>query len=173
MIGVHVQLNGSVHTLEVASHETLADLLRDRLGLTGTRIGCEQGVCGACTVLLDGEPVRSCLVLAAQTDGRAVETVEGLSGSAVGRRVLEEFLSRRAYQCGFCTAGFEMLGAWFARGGAGSNCGCAREVAANNLCRCTGYAPIVEALDALRPGAVVSSTDPPSPAEPPQRREPA
>lgn len=146
MTEVHVQINGSERVAEVASHETLADLLRDRLRLTGTRVGCEQGVCGACTVLVDGEPVRSCLVLAAQVDGRAVETVEGLGDHPVGRQVVDEFLSRRAYQCGFCTAGFEMLGVWLVRGGTGS---AAREVVADNLCRCTGYTPIVEALEAL------------------------
>src|SRR3546814_8822073 len=152
MTEVHVQINGLERVAEVASNETLADLLRDRLRLTGTRIGCEQGVCGACTVLLDGEPVRSCLVLAVQVDGRVLETVEGLGVDPIGRRVVEEFLSRRAYQCGFCTAGFELLAPWFARGGAGTGPGRAREVAASNLCRCTGYAPISDAFEALAPG---------------------
>src|SRR3546814_10220724 len=90
MTEVHVQINGLERVAEVASNETLADLLRDRLRLTGTRIGCEQGVCGACTVLLDGEPVRSCLVLAVQVDGRVLETVEGLGVDPIGRRVRSE-----------------------------------------------------------------------------------
>src|SRR3546814_12782267 len=141
MTEVHVQINGLERVAEVASNETLAGLLRDRLRLTGTRIGCEQGVCGACTVLLDGEPVRSCLVLAVQVDGRVLETVEGLGVDPIGRRVVEEFLSRRAYQCGFCTAGFEMLATWFARGGAGTGPGRARGVAAGNRVSCSRSRP--------------------------------
>jgi carbon-monoxide dehydrogenase small subunit len=143
-----VTVNGQSVSVAVAPRLTLADLLRDALRLTGTRIGCEQGVCGACTVLLDGVPVRSCLVLAAQVDGRSVETIEGIVDDPIGAKVVREFECRRAYQCGFCTAGFEVLGTWLARTESNVDEKRATEVAATNLCRCTGYAPIIEALKA-------------------------
>jgi len=145
---LRLSVNGLDWAVAVEPEETLAELLRERLGLRGTRLGCEQGVCGACTVLLDGEPVRSCLVLALQAQGREVETVEGLADDPAGRRVIAEFVRHRAYQCGFCTAGFEMLGVWKARAEAELSEEQARALAASNLCRCTGYRPIVAALRA-------------------------
>lgn len=143
---ITVRVNRTETTVRVAPWHTLADLLRDRLRLTGTRIGCEQGVCGACTVLLDGEPVRACLVLAVATAGTHVETVEGLPDDPDGQRVVGAFLRRRAYQCGYCTAGFEMLGTWLARTARDVDDRAARHVAGDNLCRCTGYQSIVDAI---------------------------
>src|SRR3546814_16065941 len=107
MTEVHVQINGLERVAEVASNETLADLLRDRLRLTGTRIGCEQGVCGACTVIIAGEPVRSCLVLAVQDDGRVLETGEGLGVAPRGQQVVEGLCGGRAVKLRFSTGGSE------------------------------------------------------------------
>src|SRR3546814_5975012 len=116
------------------------------------RVGCGHGGGVASTLLCWVGAVLVWFVLAVQVDVRVLGTVEGLGFDPIGRRVGEEFLSRRAYQCGFCTAGFEMLATWFARVGAGTGPGRAREVAASNLCRCTGYAPISDAFEALDPG---------------------
>ena len=129
-------VNGRRWSAEVDPRLTLADLLRDRLGLTGTRLGCEHGVCGACTVLLEGEAARSCLTLAAQASGSAVVTVEGLPPT-----LLEEQL----FQCGFCRSGFLVsLAALLADGRRRTRDELAHELA-GNICRCTGYGPLIEA----------------------------
>jgi carbon-monoxide dehydrogenase small subunit len=127
---------------------TLADLLRDRIGLTGTHLGCEQGVCGACTVLLDGRSVRSCLLLAAQASGHRVTTVEGLGEGDALSRLQDEFLRRGAFQCGFCTPGFLVAAEELIRSGRSYGAAELRELLSANICRCTGYAPIVEAVRA-------------------------
>jgi aerobic-type carbon monoxide dehydrogenase small subunit (CoxS/CutS family) len=146
MIGVTTTVNGSRWTGTVPGRQTLADLLRDRLRLTGTHLGCEQGVCGACTVLVDGQAVRSCLMLAAQADGHAIETVEGL-GSAGGLSPLQEaFLRHGAFQCGFCTPGFLVSAEALRRAGSRPDPEQLRRLLSGNLCRCTGYEPIIRAV---------------------------
>lgn len=144
-IEVELELNGESTRIEATPRWTLADAVRAH-GLTGTHLGCEDGVCGTCTVLLDGEPARACLVLAVQAAGRRVETVESLGTPTSLHPVQQALRDARALQCGFCTPGFVVLGAWLrARGEAGDEHR-VREVVSSNLCRCTGYEPIVEAL---------------------------
>jgi len=126
---------------EVEPRLTLADLLRERLRLTGTHLGCEHGVCGACTVLIDGEAARSCLVLAPQADGHQVTSVEGLD-PALG----QAFELHRAFQCGFCTSGFMVSAEAIRRSGLKPGPEQLRDLLTGNICRCTGYAPIVEAI---------------------------
>jgi aerobic-type carbon monoxide dehydrogenase small subunit (CoxS/CutS family) len=145
---IQVTINDEPRELVVECRRTLADVLRHDAGLTGTRLGCEHGICGACTVLVDGEPTRACLMLGVQADGSAVETVEGLEHDPVGARVQDEFLRHRAYQCGFCTSGFLMLAVWLARRSPPPSESELRDALASNLCRCTGYAPILDAVRA-------------------------
>jgi aerobic-type carbon monoxide dehydrogenase small subunit (CoxS/CutS family) len=137
-------LNGTGATLEATPRWTLADAVRAQ-GLTGTHLGCEHGVCGACTVLLDGEPVRACLVLAVQAAGRRVDTVEGLADGDSLHPAQSAFRDQRALQCGFCTPGFVVLAAWLADNEPRADVERVREVLSSNLCRCTGYGPILAA----------------------------
>lgn len=146
---VSLTVNDRRHDLDVEPRRTLADALRDDCGLTGTHVGCEHGVCGACTVLVDGVAVRSCLMLAVQCDGAAVRTVEGLAGPDGAPHPLQEaFCAEHALQCGFCTPGFLMLAA----GALESDPGLVddperlRELLTSNLCRCTGYEAIRRAV---------------------------
>jgi carbon-monoxide dehydrogenase small subunit len=143
---VRIVVNGNPHELAVSCRRTLADVLRHDLELTGTHLGCEHGICGTCTVIVDGVPVRSCLMLGVQVDDREVETVEGLARTAAGSLLQRVFVEERAYQCGFCTSGFLMLARWLVE--AEPDCGeeRLREVLTSNLCRCTGYEPIVAAV---------------------------
>lgn len=145
---IRMTVNGATHEVAVDCRRTLADVLRHDLGMKGTRLGCEHGICGACTVLVDGEPVRACLVLGVQMDDCSVETVEGLAGDPVGARVQEEFQRHRAYQCGFCTSGFLMLATWLARTSPSPGEDDLRDALASNLCRCTGYSTILDATRA-------------------------
>ena len=147
-VGVEVILNGSRATLRASPRWTLADAVRAH-GLTGTHLGCEHGVCGACTVLLDSEPVRACLVLAVQTDGRRVDTVEGLAHGDELHPVQAAFHAERALQCGFCTPGFVVLVAWLVDNEPDAVDQRVRDVLASNLCRCTGYGPILAATRAV------------------------
>ena len=147
---IAVVVNGVERRARVIPRMLLADLLRDDLGLTGTHLGCEHGACGACTVLVDGEPTRSCLVFAVQVDGARVDTVEGLAGGDGRLHPLQEaFRMRHALQCGFCTPGILMtLASYLAHSPAPSERE-VREALSGNLCRCTGYQNIVAAaLDA-------------------------
>jgi carbon-monoxide dehydrogenase small subunit len=144
-VDIGVLLNGRPATIEAGPRWTLADAVRSH-GLTGTHLGCEHGVCGACTVLLDGEPARACLVLALQAEGRRVDTVEGLAEPGALHPVQEAFLAERALQCGFCTPGFVVLAAWLREREPDAGEERIREVLASNLCRCTGYGPIVRAV---------------------------
>ena len=138
---ISVRLNGAPRSAEVEPRTLLSDFIRDQ-GLTGTKVGCEHGVCGACTVQADGEPVRSCLMLAVQADGCHVRTVEGLEPG----RLQRSFREHHALQCGFCTAGFLMtLDAYLAEHPHPTEPEL-REALAGNLCRCTGYRPIIEAV---------------------------
>ncbi len=139
-------LNGAEASFEVPVRWTLADLIRDRAGLTGTHLGCEHGVCGACTVLLDGEPVRSCLILAPQVEGRNVRTVESLSGNGTLHPVQHAFREHHALQCGYCTPGFVVLAAGLLEREPDASEERVREVLSSNLCRCTGYTPILRAV---------------------------
>ena len=159
---IAVVVNGVERRARVIPRMLLADLLRDELGLTGTHLGCEHGVCGACTVLVDGEPTRSCLVFAVQVDGARVDTVEGLAGEDGRLHPLQEaFRTRHALQCGFCTPGILMtLASYLAQSPAPSERE-VREALSGNLCRCTGYQNIVAAaLDA----AAMLRTDRTAPA---------
>jgi xanthine dehydrogenase YagT iron-sulfur-binding subunit len=145
-VDITVQVNGVARRLQLDSRVTLLDALRDHLGLTGTKKGCDQGACGACTILLDGRRVLSCLMLAAQCDGRRVTTIEGLADDGRLHPVQEAFIRHDALQCGFCTPGQIMSAAGLlAEGRAGSDAEI-REFSSGNLCRCGAYPNIVAAI---------------------------
>ncbi len=144
MIRLHV--NGAAHELEVEPRRLLADVLREELGLTGTHLGCEHGVCGACTVLIDGEAARSCLTLAVQADGAEVTTVEGLARDGVLHPLQRAFAAEHGLQCGFCTPGMLMLAVDVVTELAGAEVRDIRGAMGANLCRCTGYEGIVRAV---------------------------
>jgi len=145
---VDLRVNGRHHELVVEARRTLADMLRHDLGYTGTHLGCEHGICGACTVILDGQPARACLVFGVQADGASVLTVEGLADGETLSDLQQAFSDHHALQCGFCTPGFLMLiEAYLGEEGDGTlSPEQARELVASNLCRCTGYQGIVEAV---------------------------
>jgi aerobic-type carbon monoxide dehydrogenase small subunit (CoxS/CutS family) len=146
---VSAAVNGTTVTEQVPARLNAADFLRHRLGLTGTHVGCEQGVCGMCTVLVDGEAVKSCLMLAAQLDGRRVETVESLTTGEALSPLQECFKAGHALQCGFCTPGFLMTATALAAGEPKRSWAEIREELAGVLCRCTGYEFIVSAVEAF------------------------
>ena len=142
-----VDVNGARRVADVEPRTLLSDFLRHDLGLTGTHVGCEHGVCGACTVQVDGEPVRACLMFAVQTAGRSVRTVEDLAPSEDELHPLQQaFHEEHALQCGFCTAGFLMTLEPFLRDRPDASEEEIREAVAGNLCRCTGYEGIVAAV---------------------------
>lgn len=144
---VELTINGREYTREVEPRLLLSDFLRHDLGLTGTHVGCEHGVCGACTVLLDGEPVRSCLVLAVQAHGRSLDTVEGLAPAAEELHPLQEaFWEAHGLQCGFCTAGILMTLVPYLQKNPDPSEEDIRLALSGNLCRCTGYQHIVDAV---------------------------
>ncbi len=148
---ISVTVNGERREVAVEPRRTLADVLRHDLGYTGTHVGCEHGVCGACTVLVDGRPVRSCLVLAVQADGAEVTTVEGLArddgrGGQVLHPVQEAFREHHGLQCGFCTPGMIMSAVDLLKHNANPSEKEVREWLEGNLCRCTGYHNIVKAI---------------------------
>jgi carbon-monoxide dehydrogenase small subunit len=148
---LHARVNGEPLEFEVEPRRLLADVLREDAHLFGTHLGCEHGVCGACTVLVDGEPVRSCLMLAVQADGADITTVEGLSGNGGLHPLQEAFREHHALQCGFCTPGFLLTALHLLRERPDVDDEAEiREALAGNLCRCTGYSNIV---DAVRDGA--------------------
>ncbi len=148
-IKVSVSINGLSYTREVEPRMLLADFLRHELGLTGTHVGCEHGVCGACTVLLDGRSARSCLTLAVQADGAEIETVEGLGTVEQLGRVQQAFRDHHGLQCGFCTPGFIMTITDMLRHHSLDNDAEIREALSGNICRCTGYEHIVNAVREL------------------------
>ena len=171
-----LRVNGREHRIEVEPRRTLADALREDCGLTGTHLGCEHGVCGACTVLLDGVAVRACLLLAVQCAGHEVRTVEGLGG---GHPLQRAFAAEHALQCGFCTPGFLMLAAGALAGDPDLDRDeeGLRELLTSNLCRCTGYRTIARAVRRAAgemraaPGAAPQpgghqTTGPPHPEQP-------
>jgi carbon-monoxide dehydrogenase small subunit len=148
-VPVTLTVNGVERELEVETRRLLSDALRADLGLTGTHVGCEHGVCGCCTVLLDGRPVRSCLVLAVQAAGCEVRTIEGLAAADGTLSALQRaFKSEHALQCGFCTPGFLMTASSFYREAADMTDEEIREALGGQLCRCTGYVGIVRAVRA-------------------------
>ncbi|HEV8613088.1 MAG TPA: (2Fe-2S)-binding protein [Gemmatimonadales bacterium] len=156
MIGQHtigVTVNGTALERSVEPRLLLSDFLRHELGLTGTHVGCEHGVCGACTVLLDGEAVRSCLLFAVQSDGHEVTTVEGLSGNGTLHPLQQAFHEEHALQCGFCTPGFLLSLLPFLRDHPHPDEHAIREALSGNLCRCTGYANIVTAVQRYSEGS--------------------
>jgi carbon-monoxide dehydrogenase small subunit len=147
-VKISVEINGRSYDGDVEPRTLLSDFIRHDLGLTGTKVGCEQGVCGACTVQLDGEAVRSCLMLAVQANGRALTTVEGLSADGEDLHPLQRaFHEAHALQCGFCTPGFLMSMEAYIREHPEADDGELREALAGNLCRCTGYLGIIEAVE--------------------------
>jgi carbon-monoxide dehydrogenase small subunit len=151
---LRVVVNGRAHEREVEVRTSLADFLREDLDLTGTHLGCEHGVCGACTVLLDGDPIRSCLMLAVQADGRSLTTVEGLAPADGELHPLQEaFWAHHGLQCGFCTPGILLTAHAFLREHPAPSRNEIREMLAGTLCRCTGYHFIVEAVYAAAHGA--------------------
>ncbi|MEW6138029.1 MAG: (2Fe-2S)-binding protein [Thermodesulfobacteriota bacterium] len=152
-IKVALQVNGESSVLEVRPYETLLETLRDRMDLTGAKEGCGMGACGSCTVLLDGIPTRSCIVLTAELDGAEVVTIEGLSDGTKLHTLQQSFMEKGAVQCGFCTPGMIMT----AKGLLDRSLTPTREEivrsVSSNLCRCTGYKKIVEAVEAAAVGA--------------------
>ena len=143
---VTVKVNGKRYERLAEARITLADFLRNELDLTGTHLGCEHGVCGACTVLLDGEAVRSCLLLAVQADGAEILTVEGLADGEKLHPLQRAFQDQHALQCGFCTPGFLMTAYAFLKESPSPTEAQVREAISGNICRCTGYLPIVKAI---------------------------
>lgn len=139
-------VNGEAVSAEVPVRLNLADFLRHGLGFTGTHVGCEHGVCGACTVLIDGQLVRACLMLAVQTSGTSIETIEGADASGRITRLQEAFHRRNALQCGFCTAGMLLTAAELLRSKPKPTREEVRDWISGNACRCTGYQAIVDAV---------------------------
>ena len=161
---IRVVVNGQLQVAEVEPRMLLADFLRERLSLTGTHLGCEHGVCGACTVLVDGEPLRSCLLFAVQADERDVMTVEGLAGPDGRLHPLQEsFRAHHGLQCGFCTPGMLLAALHLLEHNPTPTDSEVREALSGNLCRCTGYVKIVESVLAACQ-APVDATGPLGPA---------
>jgi len=146
---ITVTVNGTVHAASVEPRLLLADFLRSTLGLTGTHVGCEHGVCGACTVLVDGDSARACLMLAVQADGRVVESVESLGRIGQMNALQEAFHEHHALQCGFCTPGMLMTATDLLRKYPLASDDDIRKGLSGNLCRCTGYEHIVKAIRAV------------------------
>jgi carbon-monoxide dehydrogenase small subunit len=143
-----LKVNGRNYEVRVEPRRTLADALREDCGLTGTHLGCEHGVCGACTVLVDGDPVRSCLMFAVQAEGAEIRTVEGLASGDELHPLQQAFWDHHGLQCGFCTPGFLMLAAGVLERHPGIGDEELRHVLSSNLCRCTGYQNIIKAVRA-------------------------
>jgi carbon-monoxide dehydrogenase small subunit len=143
---IRLSINGAIHTIEVEARRTLVDAIRKDCGLTGTHIGCEHGVCGACTVILDGAPVRSCLIFAVQAEGCAIRTIEGLASEGEFHPLQSAFMEHHGLQCGFCTPGFLMLAAAVLERDPNASDEMLADVLSSNLCRCTGYQGILDAV---------------------------
>ncbi len=151
---VRVTVNGVAHRIGVEPRRLLSDALREDLGLTGTNLGCEQGVCGSCTVLVDGKSVRSCLMFAVQADGAEVTTVEGLARDGELHPLQAAFWEKQALQCGFCTPGFLITAVELLRRNPDPSEAEIRDAIAGNTCRCTGYEHIVDAVRMAAEGGV-------------------
>jgi len=146
VIAIELTVNGRSHREEVEPRLLLSDFLRHTIGLTGTHVGCEHGVCGACTIRLDGAAVRSCLLLAVQADGAAIETVEGLASNGGLHPLQAAFREHHALQCGFCTAGILMAAVDLLERSETPTRAEIVDMLSGHLCRCTGYEPIVDAI---------------------------
>ena len=153
---VSVAVNSELHEREVEARRLLVHFLRDDLDLTGTHVGCDTGNCGACTVLLDGAPVKSCMLLAVQADGAEITTVEGLAGDGDGQLtpLQRAFSQHHALQCGYCTPGMLVSATALLRGSASPGEDEIRKALQGNICRCTGYVNIVRAVRAVAEGEV-------------------
>ena len=147
-IEITLSINGQAYAVAVEPRRTLADVIRENCGLTGTHLGCEHGVCGACTILLDGAPIRSCLMFAVQAEGAELRTVEGLADGEDLHPLQRAFIDNHGLQCGFCTPGFLMLAAGVLERDPGIGEDALREALSANLCRCTGYVNILKAVKA-------------------------
>ena len=150
---ISLSINGETHTLAVEPRVTLLDALRERLGLTGTKKGCDQGTCGACTVLIDGRRVNSCLTLAVMVDGQAITTIEGLANGEELHPVQAAFLKHDGFQCGFCTPGQILSAVALLDEGRPTDDSSIREWMSGNLCRCGAYCNIVDAVRDAAQGA--------------------
>jgi aerobic carbon-monoxide dehydrogenase small subunit len=148
LANVTLVINGRTYTLQLEPRRTLLDAIREECGLTGTHMGCEHGACGACTVLLDGDPVRACLMFAVQAQGSAIRTVEGLADGETLHPLQRAFMAHHGLQCGFCTPGFLMLVTGVLEREPDISEESLLEVLASNLCRCTGYQGIAAAVRA-------------------------
>jgi len=145
-LDIELTVNGENLLASVAMRTNLVDFLRDQLGLTGSHVGCEQGVCGACTLSVDGVMVRGCLMLAAQADGASITTVEGFSEQPTGKALQQAFVEHNALQCGFCTSGMLATAIEYVNAGGSADRSSIRQHLSGNYCRCTGYQAIVDAI---------------------------
>jgi carbon-monoxide dehydrogenase small subunit len=148
-VAIEAILNGKPVKRRVKARQHLADFLRQELELTGTHLGCEHGICGACTVLIDDRTARGCLILAAQISGKRVDTIEGLSESGNLAELQAEFIARNAAQCGFCSSGMLLTAYELVSSGEAMSRANIREFISGNMCRCTGYQAIVDAVEAV------------------------
>jgi aerobic carbon-monoxide dehydrogenase small subunit len=148
-IELDATLNGKPLRRRVKARQHLADFLRQELELTGTHLGCEHGICGACTVLIDGRTARGCLILAAQISGKSVETIEGLTENGMLADLQKEFIERNAAQCGFCSSGMLLTAHELLLSGETLSRADIREAMSGNMCRCTGYHAIIDAVEAV------------------------
>jgi carbon-monoxide dehydrogenase small subunit len=148
-IELDATLNGKPLRRRVKARQHLADFLRQELELTGTHLGCEHGICGACTVLIDGRTARGCLTLAAQISGKSVETIEGLTENGMLADLQKEFIERNAAQCGFCSSGMLLTAHELLLSGETLSRADIREAMSGNMCRCTGYHAIIDAVEAV------------------------
>lgn len=144
---IHCVINGEAMALSIKPNRTMLSVLRDELHLTGTKIGCGAGECGACTVIVNGKPVNACLVLAPEMDGMVIETVEGLAKDGVLTPLQQAFIDHAALQCGFCTPGFLMSATALLREEPHPSRDAIKKAISGNLCRCTGYIRIIEAIE--------------------------
>ena len=145
---ISLKVNGKVYELEVYPHKTLLEVLRNELGLTGAKEGCGEGACGACTIIQDGKPIRSCLALAVEAQGKDILTIEGLAKDGRLHPLQESFIQHGAIQCGFCTSGMILTSKALLEENPQPSERAIREWISGNLCRCTGYAKIIEAIQA-------------------------
>jgi aerobic-type carbon monoxide dehydrogenase small subunit (CoxS/CutS family) len=158
-VSVKMTVNGKSYSTEVPSRRLLTDFLREDLFLTGTHIGCEQGVCGACTVLMDGLPIRACLIFAAQADGSEITTIEGLTCDEGLHPIQESFRQHHGLQCGFCTPGMVLTTVDILRRNPSPTEEEVREEISGNICRCTGYGNIIKAVMSASKGGNFDATE--------------